>query len=122
NLLAALGWALAEQEAALGLRLGSGLGIWFYFRAPGEGQQWLARLLGVPGAAAPGAVRGQILYDAGACALARGDLPTAMAYWAEAADCSRVEEDIPALSRALVALGAYVPAAEVDRALALAEE
>ncbi len=122
NLLVALGWALAEQDASVGLRLGGALGIWFYFRSSGEGQQWLERLLGLPGASSAGAARGRALQSAGTCAFSRGELSAAVTYWEAAAACFRVAEDLPALSRTLVLLGATLPAAEVDQAQALAEE
>ncbi|MHB8574348.1 MAG: ATP-binding protein, partial [Dehalococcoidia bacterium] len=122
NLLVALGWALAEQDATVGLRLGGALGSWFYFRGPGEGQQWLERMLSVPGAAAPGAARGPALWGAGLCAGTSGEEPDAIAYYEAAAASLRVAEDLPALSRALASLGVWLPAAEVERAQALAEE
>jgi len=122
NLLMALGWALAEQDVAVGLRLGGALGIWFYFRAPGEGKLWLARLLAMPGAAAQGAACGRALYGAGCCAHAGGEWQTAVAYWEEAIASFRVTEDLPALSRALGLLSGWLPAAEGERAEALVEE
>jgi predicted ATPase/DNA-binding XRE family transcriptional regulator len=122
NLLVALGWALAEQDAAVGLRLGGALGIWFFFRASGEGQRLLERLLGLPEAAVPGAARGRALWSAGNCAIGQTESRAAVAYLEEAAACLRVAEDLPALIHTLGLLAVLLPAAEGDRAQALAEE
>ncbi|MHB8574344.1 MAG: ATP-binding protein [Dehalococcoidia bacterium] len=122
NLFLALGWALAEQDASVGLRLGGALGPSFYIRAPIEGQQWLTRLLALPAATAPGCARGRALFGAGVCAVARGEVPDAIAYWEEAALCLRAEEDLPTLSRTLAFLSVYLPATELNRVHALTEE
>ncbi|MHB8577087.1 MAG: ATP-binding protein, partial [Dehalococcoidia bacterium] len=84
NLHAAVGWALTEQNATVGLRLGGALSVWFFVRAPSEGQHWLERLLSLSAAAPPSAERGRALNLAGSCAFARGELQAAVAY-AEAA-------------------------------------
>jgi predicted ATPase/DNA-binding XRE family transcriptional regulator len=122
NLIAALGWALATQDAAVGLRLGGALGWWFRCRAPGEGDRWLQQLLALPEAAPPSAARGRALFAAGLCAEARGGYQGGVRYWEEAAACLRVADDLPALSRTLALLGACLPTTEAERALAIAEE
>jgi predicted ATPase len=122
NLRLALGWALAEQEAALGVRLGARLGWWFSFRVPGEGQQWLARLLALPGAADQDAMRGRALYAEGWSAEARGDWRTGLACFEEAAACLRAAEDPRGLSLTLASLVLRSRALTLEEAQALAEE
>jgi predicted ATPase len=122
NLVAALGWAQAAPDAAVGLRLGGALGWWLYSRAPGEGERWIEGLLGLPEATPPSATRGRALFAAGCCALSRGGYQGGVRYWEEAVDCLRVAEDLPVLSRTLALLGACLPTTQAERALAFAEE
>ena len=73
NLRKALQWAVDHEEAEIGLRLGGAL--WQFWLQRGnsrEGQEWLTRLLAMPGAAERTAARGRALFAAGGCAATFG--------------------------------------------------
>lgn len=66
NLRAALQWALANQQAELGLESAHALGrFWTVHDHWAEGRRWLERLLALPDVNAPTLIRAQASYSAG---------------------------------------------------------
>jgi predicted ATPase/DNA-binding CsgD family transcriptional regulator len=66
NLRAALRWCLARGIAESCLRLGGALWRFWYMRGHfAEGEQWLARMLTLPGSSAPTLTRAEVLNGAG---------------------------------------------------------
>jgi predicted ATPase/sugar phosphate isomerase/epimerase len=122
NLHAALAWALSEQDAALGQRLGGALSWWLFVRTPGEAEQSLTRLLALPGGPPRGHARGSILFGAGVCAVARGDVQAMASYWEEAVVCFRATGNAAAVGRTLAQLATWLPPTASDQALLVADE
>jgi tetratricopeptide (TPR) repeat protein len=93
NLRAALEWALERGPAELALRLaGAVWRLWFVRANPGEGPEWMLRVLAMPGAGAPTRARAEALD--GACEIAMalsGDDPVVL----------RLGEECLAIYRAL---------------------
>ncbi len=74
NFRAALEWLIASGNADWGLRLGSALfRFWETSERLAEGRDGLARLLQLPGAAAPTRLRSRVLFAAGVLAVDQGD-------------------------------------------------
>jgi tetratricopeptide (TPR) repeat protein len=123
NLRAVLGWALADGDAELGLRLAGRL--WWFWSVRGhygEGRGWLDRLLAAD-RGAPAAVRAQALHGAGGLAQDNGDVARAVDLLQEALALRRrigdkrgVAATSGNLSNAVRLLG------DLDRARALHEE
>lgn len=83
NLRAALRWAIAENQAEAGLRLGAALWrLWYVRGYLDEGLAWLDTLLRLPCAA--DALRGAVLNGAGNLAWARGEYGRAVTLQQEA--------------------------------------
>ncbi len=122
NLFSALQWTIDQQDAALGLRLVGGLGMWCYVRAPGEGRRWVERVLGLPQAQQYRHACGIAHYGAANCAYAQGASHATLAHAEMSAALLRTVEDAPALSRSMAALSVFVQVADPARARALAAE
>jgi predicted ATPase/DNA-binding CsgD family transcriptional regulator len=104
NLRAALSWSIAAGQTEIALRLSSAL-HWFwwaqnYFR---EGQQWLNRVLAMPGGSDNS--RARALAGAGALALRMGDLATAEDVLQQALAEFEAAEDPDGIRYALFHLG-----------------
>jgi tetratricopeptide (TPR) repeat protein len=91
-------------------------------RAPGEGLRWSQALLALPGARERGQTRGLTLFYGAICAAPLGERRLAAAWFAEAAICFRVSEDLPRLCRAHAAQGLWAPPSQRAEALAAAQE
>jgi predicted ATPase/class 3 adenylate cyclase len=102
NLQAALRWALDSGEADLGLRLAAAL-TWFWYlrRHLTEGRAWLAAVLAVPGAAAPGAPRARALQRAALLTQVGGDAAGARPLLDESLALARALEDDALTAQAL---------------------
>lgn len=118
NLRAALSWTLAGGDLDIGLRLAAALG-WFW-RMQGswtDGQDWLDRALALSRGASS-SLRTRLLWEAGALAVARGDLAGAETRLAESLDLAREIRDARSVAKALLGLGDVahfrgdIPAAE----------
>jgi predicted ATPase/DNA-binding SARP family transcriptional activator len=107
NLRAALGWALANGEAELGLRLGAALAPFWEARGYfAEGARWLDTLLALPGVeqVAP-AVRAGVSFGSGMLSTRLGEHQRARSHFAEALAMARTLGDVRQAARALNALG-----------------
>ena len=123
NLRAALGWAIEQRDAELGLRLGQELHFFWRVRGPvGEGRDWLERIL-----ALDAGKRDRLWLDnlmhAGDLAFVHGDLAAAVARLDAALVLARDLGDPVALAyalnySALTAIGCN----EDERARLLSEE
>jgi predicted ATPase len=122
NLLTALQWALDQEDTELGVRLAASLGIWFFYRAPGEGRRLLTQALGLPRAATWRTACGWLLYAIGAYAVMYGEMQAAVAHWERAAASFRAAEDLTGLSATLVLLSTATAMGESARAFAIANE
>jgi predicted ATPase len=90
NLRSALEWATATRAAEIGLRLGGALrSFWLVRGYLQEGQERLAQLLALPGAAARTAPRARALHAAGVLARRQGDRRGARLLLAEALEIRR---------------------------------
>ncbi|HMA36296.1 MAG TPA: LuxR C-terminal-related transcriptional regulator [Chloroflexia bacterium] len=107
NLRAALGWALAHEEATTALALASALGWFWSLRGYwGEGRSWLARALQMTRTTAPRThARAQALNWAGLLAYRQSDPAGARALLDESVAISRAMDDQEELAYALTLLG-----------------
>jgi non-specific serine/threonine protein kinase len=123
NLRAALGWAVEQRDAALGLRLGQALHFFWRVRGPaGEGRVWLERILAL-GAGKRDRLWIDNLMHAGDLANVQGDLDAAVAHLDAALALARELGDPEALAYALLNRGlAAFGCNEDERARALFEE
>jgi non-specific serine/threonine protein kinase len=123
NLRAALRWAAATGEAALGGRLAAAL--WRFWYAHGhwsEGRAWLEQALARE-EDLPTPARALALLGAGALAYPQGDFPQGTAYLERAADLFRALGDQRGLGDALTNLGiAASNQADHEAAVAFHEE
>jgi predicted ATPase/class 3 adenylate cyclase len=106
NYRAALAWAIENDQAELGMRLGYAL--WRFWHQRGhlrEGRHWFERLLALPSAAARTAARGKGLTGAAGIAYWQNDYPTAEAWYIEAEAIYRELGDNIALADALYNVG-----------------
>ncbi len=111
NFRAALGWALQANQIELGLRLGSALRFYWWWRGYlREGLEWLETLLShaeqtaqIP--ALPATVLAAVYIEAGLLAGNLGLLPAARTYLQQSLDLYRQEEDQAGIARALNNLG-----------------
>jgi predicted ATPase/class 3 adenylate cyclase len=102
NYRAALAWALDNDEAELGMRLGYAL--WRFWHQRGhlrEGRAWFERLLALPAAQAPTIARARGLTGAGGIAYWQNDYGPAEAWYAEAESIYRDLPDRAALADAI---------------------
>ena len=106
NLRAAAGWMLDHGETELALRFGAA--AWRFWQLRGhlaEGKATMARILEMPGADAPSAVRVRALAAAGGLHYWSADVPGADAFYAMQRQVAEAIDDIPGLADALFNLG-----------------
>ena len=119
NVRAALGWALARGEPALGLRLTDAL-TWYWLGGGhvGEGRRWQERFLAAGGDVPP-AVRARGLCLAGDLARAAGDDAAAVPLFEASLALARRSGDGGAIADALWSLGAVAAdRGDLDRQVA----
>jgi non-specific serine/threonine protein kinase len=123
NLRAALGWAVEQRDAELGLRLGQALHFFWRGRGPvGEGRDWLERVLAL-GAGGHDRLWLDNLMHAGDLAFVHGDLDGAVSRLDAALALARDLGDPVVLAYALVSRGiTALGGNEDERARALTEE
>jgi predicted ATPase len=128
NFRGALGWAIAQDEAEVAVRLASSLFPFWEIRArQAEARGWLSRALALDGAVPPG-FRAKALVAAGRATAWHGDLRAAIALLEEAAELSQQLGDLDGVGRCLGFIGhgllftgnAEQAAAVLDHALELA--
>ncbi|MGH2657486.1 MAG: adenylate/guanylate cyclase domain-containing protein [Actinomycetota bacterium] len=131
NLRAAMDWSERIGDADTGLRTAAA--VWRFWLQRGhlsEGRARLERLLAMPGAAVPGAVRARALSAHGGITYWQNDYPPMRAAYEEAVDIAREVGDPKLLASALLDLSS-IPNLEQDadgaeailrEALATAEE
>jgi non-specific serine/threonine protein kinase len=122
NLRAALSWALAHEDAELGLRLGGALGEFWHMRGHlGEGRGWLEAVLAKGGG--PEAARAKALGKAGWISWEQGDYERSIATNEEGLALARQGGDRAAIALALSTLGVgELELGKAGRAAALFEE
>jgi non-specific serine/threonine protein kinase len=123
NLRAALGWALEQGSADVGLRLAAALGeFWGVHCHFSEGQGWLERVL-ARWPDAPISVRARALNAAGNLAYIRNEHIQAAAFLEESLNLRRALKDQPGVAQSLHYLGRVAHySGEYDRAAALYAE
>jgi len=128
NFRAALGWAIAREEAEFAVRLAGSLYPFWEIRARhGEARAWLNRALALDGAVPPGC-RAKALVAAGRATSWQGEMGDAIALLEEAAELSRQLGDLEGVGRCLGFIGHGLlftgnperAAAVLDEAVALA--
>jgi predicted ATPase/class 3 adenylate cyclase len=120
NLRAALAWAIANDEADLGLRLVGSL--WRFWQFHGDltsGRRWPDQVLDLPSAAARTALRAKALIGAGSLAYWQREIPAVRAMYGEALAVSRELGDRAAIAEATYNF-AYVPSLEENETEAAA--
>lgn len=127
NLRAALRWAWESGEIGVGLRLAAALWRFWYVRGyPGEGREWLERLLALHDAdshTVPAAVRAHALAGAGMLTYSQGDYVRATALFEQALDLYRPEGDRRGVATTLNYLASVArDQGDSRRAMALYEE
>ncbi len=122
NLLAALSWAQTDGTADEALVLAGALGLWFFFRDPGEGRRRLGAILGRRDAGAVTEARGIALFGAAACASVLGETGEMIGHLDGAAAVFRAIGSANWLARSLAVLATYLPAAEAARATGMIDE
>jgi non-specific serine/threonine protein kinase len=105
NLRSAIEWSIESGEHDLGLRLGTALcEFWLARWHRAEGREHLTRLLALPGAEAPTAVRARALNAAARSPSTQGEIGAARALIEESVAISRALEDASCLAAALITL------------------
>jgi predicted ATPase/class 3 adenylate cyclase len=101
NFRAALGWAIATEEAEIAVRLAGSLYPFWEIRArQGEARAWLTKALGLDGAVPP-SYRAKALVAAGRATAWHGDMRAAIALLEEAAELARQLGDLEGVGRCL---------------------
>ena len=105
NFRAALEWLIETGHAEWGLRLGVALfRFWERRERLTEARDWLAKLLKMPGAAAPSSLRVRALFSAGVLASEQRDYPVAMEFLTKSVELARQLQDPRTLAVSLNAL------------------
>lgn len=105
NLLAALGWALADGQTESALRVAGALSLFWRVRGHfSEGRRWLSRALAA-GEGAPIGVRAKALWGAGLLAAMLGEFAAAVALAKQGLALARQAGDDQAAARCLLVLG-----------------
>ena len=105
NFRAALEWLIETGHAEWGLRLGVALfRFWERHERLTEARDWLAKLLKMPGAAAPSSLRVRALFSAGVLASEQRDYPVAMELLTKSVELARQLQDPRTLAVSLNAL------------------
>ena len=123
NIRAALTWALEHKEAETGLRLAGALSVFWDMRGYlTEGEEWLDRLLALPGTV-PGPIRAKALTARGYLARHQGDSTAVNDAMDEAMSLWRSLEDAHGLANCLQVQATIAYSREhCDTAQALLEE
>jgi predicted ATPase/class 3 adenylate cyclase len=101
NFRAALGWAIAHEEAEVAVRLAGSLYPFWEIRArQAEARAWLSRALALDGAVPP-SCRAKALVAAGRATAWHGDMEAAIALLEEAAELSQQLGDLEGVGRCL---------------------
>lgn len=101
NLWAALRWSRQRDDVEAELRLVRGLVYFWGYRQSPAGQEWLDRLLTLPGIQSDAVLRGRILQIAGVLAYMRGHCDAAVAYYRESLSLRRELGDTLGAARML---------------------
>ena len=105
NFRGALGWAIAQDEAEVAIRLAGSLFPFWEIRArQGEARAWLSQALALNGAVPP-SFRAKALIAAGRATAWQGDLRASIALLEEAAELSRQLGDLEGVGRCLGFIG-----------------
>jgi predicted ATPase/class 3 adenylate cyclase len=105
NFRGALGWAIAQAEAEVAVRLAGSLFPFWEIRArQAEARAWLSRALALDGAVPP-RFRAKALVAAGRATAWQGDLRAAIAMLEEAAELSQQLGDLEGVGRCLGFIG-----------------
>lgn len=119
NLRTALRWAIAQEEAEIGMRMASSLWrFWHYWASTREGRSWLERVLSLPGADAPSVARARALTALGGLVYWQGDADVAERCYGEALELYQRHGEGRAVAAALMDL-AWAAAARGDGRLAV---
>jgi predicted ATPase/class 3 adenylate cyclase/Tfp pilus assembly protein PilF len=123
NFRAALGWAIAQDEAEVAVRLAGSLYPFWEIRArQGEARAWLSRALALHGAVPP-SCRAKALVAAGRATAWHGDMGAAIALLEEAAELSKQGGDLEGVGRCLGFIGhALLFTGNPERAAAVLDE
>ena len=123
NFRAALGWAIAQDEAEVAVRLAGSLYPFWEIRARhGEARAWLSRALALDGAVLP-SFRAKALVAAGRATAWQGDLGAAIALLEEAAELSQQLGDLEGVGRCLGFIGhGLLFTGNAERAAAVLDE
>jgi predicted ATPase/class 3 adenylate cyclase len=123
NFRAALGWAIAREEAEFAVRLAGSLYPFWEIRArQGEARTWLSRALALDGAVPPGC-RAKALVAAGRATAWHGDMRGAIALLEEAAGLSQQLGDPEGVGRCLGFIGhGLLFTGNTERAAAVLDE
>jgi predicted ATPase len=123
NFRGALGWAIAQDEAEVAVRLAGSLFPFWEIRArQGEARAWLSRALALDGAVPP-SFRAKALVAAGRATAWQGDLGNAIALLEEAAELSRQLGDLEGVGRCLGFIGhGLLFTGNAERATAVLDE
>jgi hypothetical protein len=95
NVRVAFRWFIDHQEAEAGMRLGTALEFWYWYRVIDEPQwyAWRTQLLALPSTGAPTAARANTLMWAGSGTINRHDLPRARQLFTQALTTARQAGD-----------------------------
>jgi predicted ATPase len=123
NFRAALGWALAREQAEVAVRLTGALYPFWEIRARhGEARAWLSRALALDGAVPP-SCRAKALVAAGRATSWQGEMGDAIAILEEAAELSRQLGDLEGVGRCLGFIGhGLLFTGNAERAAAVLDE
>jgi len=123
NFRGALGWAIAQAEAEVAVRLAGSLFPFWEIRArQGEALAWLSRALALDGAVPP-RFRAKALVAAGRATAWQGDLRAAIAMLEEAAELSQQLGDLEGVGRCLGFIGhGLLFTGSAERAAAVLDE
>jgi predicted ATPase/class 3 adenylate cyclase len=123
NFRAALGWAIAQDEAEVAVRLAGSLYPFWEIRArQGEARAWLTQALALDGAVPP-SCRAKALVAAGRATAWHGDMGAAIGLLEEAAELSQQLGDLEGVGRCLGFIGhALLFTGSAEKAAAVLDE
>jgi predicted ATPase/class 3 adenylate cyclase len=116
NLRAALGWSIANEEAAFALEMGSAMWRFWMLRSHlAEGERWLSEILSMPGAAERDALRAKGVLALGSVKYWQNDFVATRRHYEEGLEILRELNDKPGIAEALYNL-AFIYLIERDAA------
>ena len=123
NFRAALGWAIAREDAEVAVRLATALAPFWEIRARhGEARVWLEQALDLRSGVAP-SLRAKALVAAGRITAWRFGWPAAVGLLTEAVELSRDLDDVAGVLRCLGFIGhGHLYAGDLARAAAVLDE